>query len=617
MLKRIKKLSLVLSLFFLQSHLAQTLSSFGNVADLILKKSLVTEPVSSDTLAGRLINYHFVKDTLTNSAVINTKYKLNQLSLFIVGNKFEINADKVIYGKVGSTVITNQGIFDYADTLKVEPSVASQIITYGKHDKSTGSFIYLPKINDSNLLIPELLIFKRNLSKKEKQQIESYLSIKYGISINYFSEKNYLSSAGDVLWNYKKNKKYGYHITGIGRDDLFGLYQKQSKNSGDNSLIMSIDNLKRLNSQNAGSLNDNEFLLWGDNNEDIVFKESDLLSYHPGKDLKRLWKAQIKSQDNLKTNLYFNLKDVETGNQIPKLKIFRTTENYQSEIFELFNGEKMNDSIYVYRNIAWDTDHNGNDYFTLNNDISNEDISIVSDCNELKNGLVKIRLPDNFSFYSYKLVNVKTNTTIADIQNSNSNPLVLNNIFPSQYKITINKNGHDIIRSFDIQDISNQNIEDNYLWQGEPIELDLNYETYQYMLTSPDGSTNSLAPFLLNGLGEYTLNVKNKQGCILEKKLYVLNQTDYATKDQNSIFKEIKLFPNPTHDGNVNIKIVLKSPKNISIQIYNALGRLIKEAKYDNTANVDALLSIPPVIGYYNVKIFIPEESKGYNLLIN
>lgn len=592
-------------------------SSFGNISDLVIKKEAVITPSESDTLLGKLMNYHFVKDTLTNASIIDTKSKLNDLSLFFVGNKFLGDANKVIYGKVGSAVVTNHGIYDYNDTLKVESSIPSQIITYSKHDKSKGSFVYFPKSDDKTLLIPEFLIFKRNLSKREKQQIETYLSIKYGVSINYLSQNNYLSASGDVIWNYKKNKKYGYRITGIGRDDLFGLYQKQSKNSGDNSLIMSIDNLKRLNSQNAGSLNDNEFLLWGDNNEDIVFKESDLLSYHPGKDLKRLWKAQIKSQDNLKTNLYFNLKDVETGNQIPKLKIFRTTENYQSEIFELFNGEKMNDSIYVYRNIAWDTDHNGNDYFTLNNDISSEDISIVSDCNELKNGLVKIRLPDNFSFYGYKLVDVKTNTTIADIQNSNSNPLVLNNLFPSQYKITFNKNGHDIIRSFDIQDISNQNIEDNYLWQGEPIELDLNYETYQYMLTSPDGSTNSLAPFLLNGLGEYTLNVKNKQGCILEKKLYVLNQTDYATKDQNSIFKEIKLFPNPTHDGNVNIKIVLKSPKNISIQIYNALGRLIKEAKYDNTANVDALLSIPPVIGYYNVKIFIPEESKGYNLLIN
>lgn len=591
--------------------------SFGNIPDLVIKRESVISPSDNDTLSGKLMNYHFVKDTISTTYVTNIKSKLNDLSLFFIGNKFGVDDNKVIYGKVGSATVTNQGVFDHADTLKVESAVPSQIITYSKHDKSKGSFVYFPKSNDKTLLIPEFLVFKRNLSKREKQQIETYLSIKYGVSINYLSENNYLSASGDILWNYKKNKKYGYRITGVGRDDLFGLYQKQSKNSGDNSLIVSLDNLKRLNNENSGSLNDNEFLLWGDNNEDILFKESDLLSYHPGKDLKRLWKAQIKTQDTIKTNLYFNLKDVEVNGQVPKLKIYRTTDNYQNEIFELVNGEKINDSIYVYRNVVWDTDQNGNDYFTLNNDMSSEDISIVSDCNELKNGLVKIKLPDNFPAYGYKLVDLKTSTTIADIHHSRSNPLILNNLFPSQYQITINKNGQSITRSFDIQDISNQNVEDNYLWQGEPIELDLNYDTYQYTLTSPDGSTNGVAPFLLDGLGEYTLNVKNKLGCTLEKKLFVLDQTEYNAKGQNSVFKEIKLFPNPSHDGNVNVKIVLKTPKNVNIQIYNALGRLIKQATYDNTDNVNALLSIPAIPGYYNVKIFIPEESKGYNLLIN
>lgn len=605
-------ISLGFNLFFCQTKLF-----FGNIPDFLIKKESVITPLASDTLSGKLMNFHFVKDTVASTTVINTKSKLNDLSFFFVGNKFGVEENKVIYGKVGSAVVTNQGVFDYADTLKVESSVPSQIITYGKHDKSKGGFIYFPKTNDKHLLLPEFLVFKRNLSPREKQQIETYLSIKYGISINYLSKNNYLSASGDILWNYKNNKKYGHSITGIGRDDLFGLYQKQSTNGGDNSLIMSLGNLKRLNNENSGFLNDNEFLLWGDNSEDIVFKKSDLLSYHPGKDLKRLWKAQIKTQDTIKTNLYFNLKDVETGDQVPKLKIYRTTENYQNEIFELLNGEKMNDSIYVYRNVAWDTDHNGTDYFTLNNDVSNEDISVISDCSELKNGLVKIQLPDNFPAYGYKLIDLRTSITIADINHTTSNPLVLNNLFPSEYQITIYKNGQPITRSFDIQDISNQNIEDNYLWQGEPIELDLNYNTYHYTLTSPDGSTNSVAPLLLSGLGEYKLNVKNKLGCTLEKKLYVLNQSDYIVKNQNSVFKEIKLFPNPTHDGNVNVKIVLKAPKNVSIQIYNALGRLIKEANYYNTENVDAFLSIPPVVGYYNVKIFIPEESKGYNLLIN
>ena len=612
-----KKLIYLFLIFFWNIHYSQTISSFGSISDLVLTKDNVITPSATDTLKGHLMNYHFIKDTVKTLSVFNAKSKLNDLSVFLVGNKFG-GEHKVIYGKVGSAVITNKGIFDYSDTLKVGTGAGAKIITYGKHDKSKGNFVYLPKSTDKTLLIPEFLVFKRNLTKREKQQVETYLSIKYGVSINYISEKNYLSSSGQILWDYKKNKKYGYRITGLGRDDAFGLYQKQSQNVNSNIITVALKDVKVLNSQNTGTLSNEEFLLWGDNNEDIEFKEADLLSFHPNKDLKRLWIAQVKTEDTLKTSLYFNLKDVTVGTHIPKLKIYRTTENYENEIFELFEGQKLNDSTYVYKNILWDSDHSNFDYFTLNNDSSNDDISIVSNCNELANGVVKIQLPVGFSSVNYKLIDLKTGATALEIQNSASNPIILNNLLPSQYQILIKK-GSDpyIVRNFDIQDISNQNIEDNYLWEGEPIDLDLNFDSYQYTLVSPDGSVTSTAPYVLNGLGEYTLNTTNKLGCALAKKLYVLNQADYTAKNSNSAFKEIKLFPNPSHDGNVNVKIVLKSPKNVKIQIYNALGRLIKEAAYENTANVNALLSIPAIPGYYNVKIFIPEESKGYNLIIN
>ncbi|MGC4128718.1 MAG: T9SS type A sorting domain-containing protein [Bergeyella sp.] len=614
-----KTIYLLLSLFFLQNYYSQQGTFFGNIPDLVYKQSNVFVPVESDTIAQRIFNFHFVKDTMQAPYLLDAQSRLNELSIFMVGNKFG-GEDKVIYGKIGSALVTSNGIYDYADTLKIESSTpAAKIITYGKRDKSKGNFVYLPKSTDKTLLNPELLIFKRNLSKKEKQQVESYLSIKYGISINYLSEKNYLSSTGDAVWNYKKNKKYSYRITGIARDDSYGLYQKQSQNTDDNVLAVSLQNIKDFNSQNTGSLNDREFFLWGDNNQDVQFKEADLLSYHPHKDLKRLWKAQIKAQDSLKTSLYFNLKDVSTDDNIPRLKIYRTTENYENEIYETFSGEKLSDSLYVYKNVSWDTDHNNTDYFTLNNDLAEEaDISIVSDCSELQNGLIKIKFPDNFSSYTYTLVDLKTNDSIVESQSSNSNPLVLNNLAASRYQLIVKKsNQPDIVRNFDIQDISNQNIEDNYLWEGEPIELDLNTDSYQYTLTAQDGSVTDSAPYLLNGIGEYTLNVKNKIGCTLQKTLYVLNQADYASKMQSSAFKEILLYPNPSHDGNINIKVVLKTPKNVTIQIFNALGVLLKEAYYEQTDNVDAFLNIPAVVGYYNVKILIPEESKGYNLIIN
>lgn len=611
-----KKIYFLILFSFINPIFAQT-TFFGNIPDLVFKKETITAPIASDTLDGNLMNFHFVRDSLKSSYLYNTHSKPQGLSVFYVGNKLG-GEEQHLFGKIGSTIVTNKGVFDFGDSLLIDSPVAQpKIITFAKKDKNKSPYIFLSPIKDKTLLIPETLIFNRNLSAQEKQRIETYLSIKYGISINYISETNYLSSEGDVVWSFKDNKKYGYHITGIGRDDAFELYQKQSANTEDDVVTFALDNIKPLNSNNTGILNNMEFLLWGDNNEEIKFPNEDLLTVHSKGDMLRVWKIQAKSDTGLNTSIYFKLKNQDSP-AIPKLKIFRTTENLQNDVADFFSGEKQNDSIYVFKNINWDSDHDGYDYFTLNNSESASDISIVSTCTELENGLVKVSVPDNLLSSSYSLLDLKNGNLISDHLTINSNTITFNTLLPSLYQLNIHKaDQSDIIKTFDMEGISNQNIEDNYLWTGVPIELDINYENYQYTLTKPNGSSITHAPFTLDGLGDYMLTVKNKIGCEIEKTLHVLNQTDYANANNNSIFKSIKLYPNPSHDGIVTVKIELKAPKLVTIQIYNSLGKLLKQAQYNNTTNVLSTLSIPPIVGYYNMKIFIPEESKGYNLLIN
>jgi hypothetical protein len=315
--------------------------------------------------------------------------------------------------------------------------------------------------------------------------------------------------------------------------------------------------------------------------------------------------------------VYFNLKALGLS-QPPKLKLYRTTENFQNDTAELFSGEKLNDSLYVYRNINWDSDHNGIDYFTLNNSQNNPEISVVSTCNELQNGIVKINVSDALLPLSYTLFDVKNNLNIVENQSLDTHLITFSDLVPSQYRINFHRNNlPDITKTFDLEGMSNQNIQDNYLWTGTPIELDINYENYQYTLVKPNGNIVDHPPFLLDGTGAFTLKVKNKIGCELQKQLSVLNQSDYTDQNQNSLFKEVKLYPNPSKDGIFSVKVVLKTPKPITIQVYNSLGRLLQQTHYDNADDIISTFSIPPVIGYYNIKIFIPEESKGYNLLIN
>ncbi len=75
--------------------------------------------------------------------------------------------------------------------------------------------------------------------------------------------------------------------------------------------------------------------------------------------------------------------------------------------------------------------------------------------------------------------------------------------------------------------------------------------------------------------------------------------------------------PNPSHDGNLTVKVELKSIKPLTVKIFNSLGVLVKQGQYSPATDFNIPMNIPAVVGYYNIKIFIPEEGKGINFLIN
>ncbi len=108
------------------------------------------------------------------------------------------------------------------------------------------------------------------LTTTERNQIESYLAAKYGISL----PGNYLAADGStVFWNSTTNSGYTNEVSGIGRDDLSSLDQRQSIGASPDSLL-SIG-LGDINGSNAGNANtfssDENFLFWGHNNGNLIF----------------------------------------------------------------------------------------------------------------------------------------------------------------------------------------------------------------------------------------------------------------------------------------------------------------------------------------------------------
>lgn len=107
--------------------------------------------------------------------------------------------------------------------------------------------------------IGEIIVYSSELNSADRQQVLSYLALKYGITLD--SSVDYLSTDGTTIYpSSGTHSSYTNDIAGIGRDDRTVLDQRQSKsiNSG---AIVTIDN--------GGALSaDASYLIWGHNGND-------------------------------------------------------------------------------------------------------------------------------------------------------------------------------------------------------------------------------------------------------------------------------------------------------------------------------------------------------------
>jgi hypothetical protein len=126
---------------------------------------------------------------------------------------------------------------------------------------------------------------------QERNRIQSYLAIKYGITLGVNgTTQDYVNSDGGVIWDQNTgvpaNDIYNYDIAGIGRDDASELNQKQSRSVNDDFdgadpvasrtqgiLTMGLNDIYDTNrdhiSSNPTTFDDKEFLVWGNNGADL------------------------------------------------------------------------------------------------------------------------------------------------------------------------------------------------------------------------------------------------------------------------------------------------------------------------------------------------------------
>lgn len=113
----------------------------------------------------------------------------------------------------------------------------------------------------SSYRMGELIIYSVRNSDTNKNMIQSYLAIKYGITLDQSTATDYYDSNGNVIYPASTTHiVYNNDIAGVGRDDASGLNQTKSKSVNPGSEVtMAVNSLA----------SDRNFLVWGNNGVSI------------------------------------------------------------------------------------------------------------------------------------------------------------------------------------------------------------------------------------------------------------------------------------------------------------------------------------------------------------
>lgn len=145
-----------------------------------------------------------------------------------------------------------------------------------------------------------------NLTVTERRKVDSYLAIKYGITLGQVATDHYLDTDGNIVWNGATNTSYNNNIFGVSRDDIEVFAQKVSKsvNTGTILTVATINDFVNPNlaAARTGFVNDKTYFLLGDNNVVATPVLDITVAGNAWKRIQRVWLSQRK---NTPGALYF------------------------------------------------------------------------------------------------------------------------------------------------------------------------------------------------------------------------------------------------------------------------------------------------------------------------
>ncbi|MDR2009023.1 MAG: T9SS type A sorting domain-containing protein [Bacteroidales bacterium] len=338
-------------------------SAYGQLEELNYNPAIKL----TDSVQIRVDSILTISDNITVMLVYHVSDSLREENVWQIGD----TSTESRAGQTTQQIVDNYGTNRFSETNNKHAviSTQTQIIrsTNEQYNLTLGRFDTLT----FNGKIAEVLFFSGIEHDSITKIWEAYLAIKYGVTLY---GRSYYNSIHDSVWNYFGNENLSGQIIGIGKDEYFGLHQKQSITT-DEKIIFGADtsawqtSVTGSNTGNQPEMNNLQFIILG--MDTIAFKEKTEIHLENGFTLTKYgaFRVQKTGIQAIPTFMEINYSDFEIDTTFLTslhLLINREEDEYV-ENFDFYPPEYIDtvNKVLIFKNIYWDVDNNGSDLFYI------------------------------------------------------------------------------------------------------------------------------------------------------------------------------------------------------------------------------------------------------------
>ena len=444
----------------------------------------------------------------------------------------------------------------------------------------------------------EYVVYDRALTAAERMRVESALALRHGITLAH----SYLNSKGETIRNYYRLKAYNHRVAGIIGDATSKLDRTTGESSESEAVIK----------VSAKSINEGASFLWGDNAKQISFAADK----GNGKWMQRQWAATTTGQPAEQLTLTFDTRSIHQLQPLDKDEhYYLAVDNSGTGKFPIgqihyYKAQDSHADSIVFANISADA---GESIFTFR--IAKDFFATVEiaqpRCATAEKGQLKVLFTGGTAPYN---VTISLDGKACYSQSTSDSILTISTLHQGKYVIAAQDYtgktllNEIMISNADMADVPE--LQDVHFSQGASRDYRIDTKSdYICRWKSPKGRYLSGESVTLDEDGEYLLELTNSEGCSTTRTLNVSTMAGDG-------FARYDVSPNPTTDGNVDVRVEMSKSLPLELRLYSPDGALLqKETHLSDTYH--ATHCYLPMSGVYVLEMNSGNSRKTVKLIRN